>query len=151
MYRSLNGLIIRNATSVTPISDFHIYLQNLNLNNEEMSKIYQKMNKKEKKISQIEELLTSDYMNGLCINGSAPLTIHNSMNHNCEPNVTSMSSTNDHRVSIVAIKEIKKGDELCLSYIDESLNVHQRRRLLYDNYLFTCNCQKCLRELKLFL
>lgn len=147
----MNGLILRNSTTVTPISDFHVYLQKQNLTQTDLEKLYKKMNKEEKKITRIEELLSSDYMSSLCLNGSAPLTIHNSMNHNCEPNVTSMSSSNDHKVSIVAIKEIKKGDELCLSYIDENLSFPQRRKILYDNYLFTCNCEKCKREEKLFL
>eukprot|EP01080_Neovahlkampfia_damariscottae_P006622 gene6622-10788_t len=91
IYRSLNGLILRNATTIIPKSDFHLYLQNQILSETQLMNLNRKMNKTDSLIG-IHELLTSNYMNSLCINGSAPLTIHNSMNHNCEPNVTSIGN-----------------------------------------------------------
>ena len=67
-----------------------------------------------------------------------------------------------------AAKDIKKGEPLYISYIDngmtepglledqdyecydvsdkESFSLQNRRKLLYDNYLFECKCSRCLSE-----
>lgn len=147
-YRSLNGLILRNASNVTPISDFHSFIQNENVPAEIKLKIYRILFQKEENdsVKAAEKLITSDYFRKLCISGTAPLAIHNCMNHSCEPNVASMSCFTDHRVKVVALKDIQKGDELCISYIDENLPLKERQTLLEQKYLFRCSCTKCTRQ-----
>lgn len=148
-YRYFNGLILRNASTITPKSDLQIFIESQKLGTTEISLLYKLFNPNETKmIINIEQLLTCDFMNNLCITGSAPLTIHNSINHSCEPNVTSMSNFNNHKISVIALKDIKKGDELFLSYIDETLDVKNRRKWLEDQYLFKCICEKCQKESK---
>ena len=46
---------------------------------------------------------------------------------------------------ILVGKEILPGEELLISYIDESLPYLERRRALLD-YGFECSCPKCLRK-----
>ncbi len=48
--------------------------------------------------------------------------------------------------AFIALKKIKPGDELCISYIEDedSLKVAQRNAALQD-YLFVCECSKCLK------
>jgi tetratricopeptide (TPR) repeat protein len=147
MYRSFNGLILRNASTVTPISDFHIYLEKKNLDNSDVSLMFKLLMPHIRGIiTGVEDLLRCEYMNNLCVMGTAPFTIHNSMNHNCSPNTTGMSNKRDHTISVVAIKDIKKGDELSLSYIDETQDVIVRNKLLMDQYLFECNCERCQKD-----
>eukprot|EP01064_Diplonema_japonicum_P031740 TRINITY_DN5769_c0_g4_i1.p1 TRINITY_DN5769_c0_g4~~TRINITY_DN5769_c0_g4_i1.p1 ORF type:complete len:416 (+),score=89.84 TRINITY_DN5769_c0_g4_i1:45-1250(+) len=68
-------------------------------------------------------------------------------NHSCEPNIQVMySDDNDETLVVHAIREIKKGDELCISYIDEDASYNTRQEQLRDHYLFTCICPKCTRE-----
>ena len=42
-----------------------------------------------------------------------------------------------------AIRDIKKGEELCISYIDEDADYQVRQEQLRDHYLFACICPKC--------
>ncbi len=48
-------------------------------------------------------------------------------------------------LEVVALEEIGKGDELCISYIKNDSNLQTRQEDL-SNYGFTCQCTKCSRE-----
>jgi SET domain-containing protein len=53
------------------------------------------------------------------------------------------------RISIVALRDIKKGEEITINYLDcDKLNVTERRKLLKQKYLFECMCDYCLNELQ---
>jgi len=45
-----------------------------------------------------------------------------------------------------ALKEIRKGDELCISYIQNDLPFEERQSELKQNYGFDCFCTKCTDE-----
>lgn len=45
----------------------------------------------------------------------------------------------------VASSSIKEGEELCISYIEQSLPLHEREQAL-DDYLFTCACPLCVLQ-----
>lgn len=45
-----------------------------------------------------------------------------------------------------ALKEIRKGDELCISYIQNDLPFEERQSELKQNYGFDCSCSKCTDE-----
>lgn len=47
---------------------------------------------------------------------------------------------------MVACREIRKGEELFISYIDESMPFQQRQEKLKAMYLFDCTCPKCQRK-----
>ena len=83
--------------------------------------------------------------------GNALFLNHSCLNHSCKPNaevVGGLADTNDTRIRIVASKSIKKGEEICISYIDHPNKkaVEERRKELKGQYLFQCNCEKCLNE-----
>jgi len=77
------------------------------------------------------------------------------INHSCAPNVMICKRDNvneldgfidlDSTMAFVALHDIQENEELFISYIDESLPLDERSRLLSD-YHFTCQCQKCQNE-----
>jgi hypothetical protein len=84
-------------------------------------------------------------------------------NHSCEPNIAIhrpqhttksgwMSSTllsEDERKTfarIIPLRDIQKGEELLSCYVVPTASVKERRAKLQENYLFECNCSKCLSD-----
>ena len=99
--------------------------------------------------TELSEFMESAQMRALCrVKGSAMLTVGNCMNHSCDPNVISSSSHNDHRVTFTAVKEIRAGDQLTISYIDEHLPLEKRQELLRKFYGFNCRCDFCIAQQK---
>lgn len=160
-YRKLNGLILRNNTTVTPISPLHQYLQ-------EQQKKASKEDKNSWKLLQqilrgmflcpsnniatstkfLEEILSEPDFQNLCVSGTATFLLHNSINHSCEPNVVALSNSISCEVNVVCYrKQIHKDQELFLSYIDESLPTQERQKILRDRYLFQCKCVKCSKKI----
>ncbi len=64
--------------------------------------------------------------------------------HSCEPNVKLVFSEHSHRVSVVATRDVKAGDELLVSYINgEARSTEQRRLELFTKYRYQCTCPLC--------
>lgn len=63
------------------------------------------------------------------------------MNHSCDPNATVVFD--GPKLSLRALTDILKGDEITITYIDPSYPFHRRQDLLKHRYFFTCACQKC--------
>ncbi|PWV08307.1 hypothetical protein C3747_91g55 [Trypanosoma cruzi] len=79
--------------------------------------------------------------------GQGVYTVGCLFNHSCEPNLQVVySESGDETLSVVALRDIEPGEELCISYIDESLSYPERQQELYEHYLFFCQCPKCERE-----
>lgn len=73
-------------------------------------------------------------------------------NHDCAPNVlteTEKPTRGYHTVdcSCKAIKEVKAGEELCISYIKTDLDVAARQRSLSGSFGFDCAGKRCQQEL----
>ena len=68
------------------------------------------------------------------------------LNHECSPNVVLSYSgiPQGHNLQIRATKDIKKGQELTVSYIDQLLPTSIRQKILKEEKLFDCHCSKCL-------
>eukprot|EP00668_Euglena_longa_P014544 GGOE01018534.1.p1 GENE.GGOE01018534.1~~GGOE01018534.1.p1 ORF type:complete len:437 (+),score=115.10 GGOE01018534.1:66-1376(+) len=70
------------------------------------------------------------------------------MNHSCTPNVyVSYTKNNDEELVVMASRDIRAGEELCISYIDEDMDVATRQTHLWHHYRFHCRCPKCTKEL----
>jgi hypothetical protein len=77
-------------------------------------------------------------------------------NHACVPNCRKMfvNSLDYLQVAsyrarrVVAVEDIKKGDELflCYSSIRSDITTHERRTALLDKYKFWCNCSECQKD-----
>jgi hypothetical protein len=68
------------------------------------------------------------------------------MNHSCDPNVEWRSVSGTSMIEILALKSIGPGEELLLSYIDQTLPLKERRAELLRLYGFVCKCPKCSLE-----
>jgi len=73
-------------------------------------------------------------------------------NHDCLPSC--QATVNDEGcVTITALRDIKEGEELLISYVDATKEYDERRAVLEKHYGFECKCARCTtersRELKL--
>lgn len=69
------------------------------------------------------------------------------MNHSCAPNCYVANGDIDDFgiMNVVAKKDIAKGEELMISYVDLTKITDDQERLdyLYENYCFVCKCSRC--------
>ncbi|KAG1867582.1 hypothetical protein C8R48DRAFT_632829 [Suillus tomentosus] len=65
-------------------------------------------------------------------------------NHSCCPNVkkTRVGRT----IHFTTSRSVEIGEELCISYIDTSQAIAQRRQDLENSWFFKCACQRCQSE-----
>lgn len=63
------------------------------------------------------------------------------LNHSCAPNLYKKLNGKVHQLR--ALHDIKKGTEVCHSYIDLDKNTNQRRTDLQNHYGFFCICERC--------
>lgn len=70
------------------------------------------------------------------------------INHSCDPNCIFMREKDD-RMSIRTIKDIKKGEDIRITYLDETkilFPTQERRELLQLQYSFDCQCDRCCKK-----
>eukprot|EP00961_Rhodomonas_salina_P120965 1628151-Rhodomonas_salina.2 len=68
------------------------------------------------------------------------------LNHDCAPNcVPTMHGTTLH---VRASRDIRAGEELRVSYVDEAEERQARRAQLLERYLFNCSCNRCEKVLE---
>merc|ERR1712000_693382 len=76
--------------------------------------------------------------------GQGIYTVGSCFNHSCQPNLQiHYAGEDDEMLCAVALRDIKKDEELFISYIDEDMNIAERQQQLFEHYLFTCTCVKC--------
>jgi len=71
------------------------------------------------------------------------------LNHDCEPNAEIKFKHDTDMLSIETTRDIEKGDEICISYLDGCMlnrSKRTRREYLMANYCFHCNCGRCSTE-----
>ncbi|CAD7700336.1 unnamed protein product [Ostreobium quekettii] len=69
-------------------------------------------------------------------------------NHSCVPNAKATRRTGldvGGNLALIAEGPITAGEEITISYVDESEPLEQRQRALMD-YGFVCSCTRCLQE-----
>lgn len=89
---------------------------------------------------------SGDFLNN---EGSALYAVQSACNHSCDPNCTATFPFSNHTLVLVASKDLHEGEEIFISYLDEcalSRSRHSRRKILQENYLFLCQCKRCLQE-----
>ncbi|RZB41600.1 EMP24 GP25L and/or SET domain containing protein [Asbolus verrucosus] len=100
----------------------------------------------DKFIDKLYEDMDSHSGNFLNNEGVALFTLQSACNHSCIPNAEPTYLHNNNKLSLVAVRDIQEGEEICISYLDEcnlQRSRHSRRKELMENYLFACNCIKC--------
>ncbi|XP_041660665.1 N-lysine methyltransferase SMYD2-B [Cheilinus undulatus] len=68
------------------------------------------------------------------------------INHSCLPSV--IVTYNGTAAEIRAVKDMKPGDEVLISYIDLLYPTDDRNNRLRESYYFTCDCQECKSKSK---
>lgn len=70
-----------------------------------------------------------------------------SFNHDCNPNCAQRFDA--HACVVVeTVCFVKKGQELCIPYVDVNLDCEARNARLEKNFAFSCSCSRCSRERK---
>eukprot|EP00929_Paragymnodinium_shiwhaense_P074029 TRINITY_DN37857_c0_g1_i1.p1 TRINITY_DN37857_c0_g1~~TRINITY_DN37857_c0_g1_i1.p1 ORF type:complete len:507 (+),score=101.54 TRINITY_DN37857_c0_g1_i1:140-1522(+) len=92
--------------------------------------------------SKLEALLPQ--MQGHAFKGATLFQVVAAMNHSCEPNCR-VKYDGNAIATVVALREIQAGEELCISYIDEDAPFEERREQLSE-YGFDCACPRCLSQ-----
>ena len=84
------------------------------------------------------------------LDGTALFSTACRMNHSCSPNVLvkyigGWGRKRPLALQCYALRDIREGEQLCISYIDVEMDAESRQAAL-DNYGFTCRCEKCLAD-----
>ncbi|XP_072178029.1 protein-lysine N-trimethyltransferase SMYD5-like [Diadema setosum] len=141
---SLFALIGMNGQGVGS-SSLSVYVHNcdaLDLPEEERGKLDQF-------IDQLYVAMEKESGSFLNCEGSALYRLQSCCNHSCTPNAEIRFLHNNSTLSLVAVADIAEGEEILISYLDEcsrERSRHSRQKELRENYLFTCNCSKCLQQ-----
>ncbi|EEB08475.1 histone lysine methyltransferase Set5 [Schizosaccharomyces japonicus yFS275] len=81
-------------------------------------------------------LTVNDNQGGLFLLGSR-------MNHDCSPNVKHTWNDTLDGVTVHAVRDIQKGEEILTTYIDLQKPKGERRKLLQAHFGFLCLCSAC--------
>lgn len=82
--------------------------------------------------------------------GSGLYVTQSKINHSCNPNAEIRFPFSNNILQVVALRDIKAGEEICISYLDEcqiNRSRHSRQKYLQENYLFLCECEKCQEQI----
>ncbi|KAG0151559.1 hypothetical protein CROQUDRAFT_36601, partial [Cronartium quercuum f. sp. fusiforme G11] len=82
--------------------------------------------------------------------------LHSRFNHSCEPNAMTLKNpgsedatkSSPSTIYVMTKRDIQKDEEITLAYVNPELTVEARRKKLFEDYLFSCFCIRCRRELK---
>ncbi|KAF9478407.1 hypothetical protein BDN70DRAFT_880013 [Pholiota conissans] len=86
--------------------------------------------------------------------GSALYTLSSYLTHSCKPSARPSFASGTAEISIIADKDLKKGDVLTIAFVDvtqhtdESVVECRRRRRfeLARGWRFSCGCERCVEE-----
>ena len=78
----------------------------------------------------------------------------NQLNHSCTPSVRPSFSSGTSELHLIAARDIKKGEELTMAYVDVSQHEgetvsearNRRRKELSLGWEFACACERCAEE-----
>lgn len=74
--------------------------------------------------------------------GTGFYALQSCCNHSCAPSAAAEGDVNGE-TSVLAERDIAQGEEITISYIDESMSFEDRQAALLD-YGFVCRCRACL-------
>ncbi|KAL5223904.1 hypothetical protein ABZP36_010543 [Zizania latifolia] len=95
--------------------------------------------------SSYEDLLSSALASVSCdaAVGNAVYMLPSFYNHDCDPN-THIVWLESADARLKALRDIEEGEELRICYIDASMDVDARQKILADGFGFQCRCLRCL-------
>lgn len=77
--------------------------------------------------------------------------VQSHMNHDCHPNVSIEHPypLSQYKLAVRAVRDIKKGEQLCETYVNPRWNKETRVNYLDKTYMFKCHCERCEKDLPL--
>ncbi|VAI78487.1 histone-lysine N-methyltransferase ATXR4-like [Triticum dicoccoides] len=95
--------------------------------------------------SSYEDLLSSAVASVTCDAsvGNAVYMLPSFYNHDCDPN-THIVWLENADAKLTTLRDIDEGEELRICYIDTSMDVNARQKILTEGFGFQCRCQRCL-------
>jgi len=86
--------------------------------------------------------------------GSAVYTVSSYLNHSCQPSARASFASGTSEMSIIASRDLKKGEELTIAFVDVNQHPNEtvldcrrrRRRELATGWGFACKCERCTEE-----
>ncbi|CAG0919945.1 unnamed protein product [Notodromas monacha] len=148
-FTSLLALIARNGQGIgtSPWAD---YVREV----EKLKPLEDPSSQDSKNLDQIIDAVYADMsdktgLEFINVEGSGLYEIHSRINHSCEPNAEVRFQLGCHTLTVVTLSDIRQGDEICISYLDECLlarSRHSRQKVMKDDYGFVCHCSRCIRE-----
>ncbi|KAJ1687113.1 hypothetical protein LUZ63_018503 [Rhynchospora breviuscula] len=75
--------------------------------------------------------------------GNAVYIVSSFYNHDCDPNAH-IVWVDSADAKMKAVRHIEEGEELRICYIDASMDVEARQKILLEGFGFHCNCLRCL-------
>ncbi|XP_066248603.1 histone-lysine N-trimethyltransferase SMYD5 [Euwallacea similis] len=145
-FQSLIALIGTNGQGIgsSPFSAWRQNVEQLDLPSPEKEEINSFIDK----IYDDIENHTGDFLNS---EGVGLYLKQSCANHSCDPNAEIQFLHNNFKLSLVALRDVKPDEEICISYLgDCELNRsrHSRQKLLKENYIFECDCPKCITDIE---
>lgn len=144
-FRSLMALVATNGQGVgtSPLAVWVRNASNLHLSSQQRSEL-------DTFIDDLYDKLDKEVGTFLNNEGSALYPLQSSCNHSCSPNAMSDFPYSDFRLVMSATRAISAGEQILVSYLDECAlqrSRHSRSKVLRENYLFDCRCERCVVEL----
>lgn len=95
--------------------------------------------------SSYEDLLSSAAASVACDAsvGNCIYMLPSFYNHDCDPN-THIVWLENADAKLKALRDIDEGEELHICYIDASMDVNARQKILSEGFGFQCRCLRCL-------
>lgn len=141
---SLVALIGTNGQGIGT-SAFAIWVNNVT----ELSVLDTEKKQLEALIDKLYEFIDEESGSFLNNEGSGLYEMQSACNHSCVPNAEPNFPFGNHRLQLRALRPISAGEEIFISYLDDcmlSRSRHSRQKELAMNYLFICECEKCLSQ-----
>ncbi|KAM0894064.1 hypothetical protein ACQ4PT_024704 [Festuca glaucescens] len=95
--------------------------------------------------SSYDDLLSSAIASVACDAsfGNAVYMLPSFYNHDCDPN-THIVWLQNADAKLKTLRDIDEGEELRICYIDASMDVNARQKILAEGFGFECHCLRCL-------
>eukprot|EP01065_Artemidia_motanka_P025658 TRINITY_DN30635_c0_g1_i1.p1 TRINITY_DN30635_c0_g1~~TRINITY_DN30635_c0_g1_i1.p1 ORF type:complete len:455 (+),score=95.35 TRINITY_DN30635_c0_g1_i1:58-1422(+) len=81
--------------------------------------------------------------------GQGLYRVHAASNHSCDPSAeVRYTDASDESLMLCALRPLRKGEEVTISYIADvpTVPLAKRQRYLSTNYRFDCTCSRCEKE-----
>jgi hypothetical protein len=65
------------------------------------------------------------------------------INHACDSNAVNFWNNNLNQLTIQAVRDIRKGEEITIAYLQSFQHRQTRQKELWENFKFNCSCHLC--------